>query len=101
MSDAVCTPGNQTVCVKIIASQGGTFLYTSVRCFPRKDVTFESVVDYATHLRGQIPEKNLSCRGVNGHFQAKLADCWWIALCRLRVKCFLMGGTVRLGTYYP
>jgi len=37
---------------------------------------------------GHVPKK-LNFGGVNRHFQAKLADCGWMAVCRLREKCFL------------
>jgi len=56
----------------------------------RKDVTLGSLVDNAAHLRRQIPpKKNLHCGVVNWHFQAKLVDCGWTAVCRLQVYRFL------------
>ena len=51
----------------------------------RKDATFGSVVDNAAR-----PQKHpLWGGGVDRHFQAKLADCGWMAVCRLQVDRFL------------
>jgi len=87
------------------AKTGGPILTicTSITCFPGRMSRLE-----ASLIMSPIPLKNLHYGGVNRHFQAKLADCRWLAVCRLQVDRFLpiagemlsAGGSVRPDTHY-
>ena len=86
---------------------GGPILmiYTSVIHFPRR-MSLLGVLLIMLHINGVKSKKH--CRGMIRHFQPKLADFRWMAVCRLQVDRFLQisgemlsgGGSDRLGTHY-
>jgi len=57
---------------------------------PLKDVTFGVSLKTMPIYAVKCPTpKNLHCGRVNRNFQAKLADCEWMAVCHLQVDPFL------------
>lgn len=62
-------------------------IYTSMTCFPRRMSVLE-VLLIMLPIYGVMSAKKLHVWGVNRHFEAKLADCRWMAVCRLQLDRF-------------